>query len=86
MKNLLTKCKNALNFLFLTHIGRIITLILLAPTFNYISNEVASDSVSVFFYYAAMVCFGLLLVYGLVFIAFAWVINPIREYRNNKKK
>lgn len=36
-------------------------------------------------YYVMTVSLGLLTLIALIFIVFAWVINPIREYLKNKK-
>jgi putative flippase GtrA len=36
-------------------------------------------------YYVMTTSLGLLALIALVFIVFAWVINPIREYLKNKK-
>lgn len=85
MKKILSKILFGLKYIVLTHIGRIVTLMLLAPLFNYLSDIAANDTTGYVFYIAFLVCVGALLLYTLVFIAFAWVINPIREYKENKK-
>ncbi len=85
MKKILSKILFGLKYMVLTHLGRIITLMLLAPLFSHLSDIAANDTTGYVFYIAFLVCIGALLLYTLVFIAFAWVINPIREYKENKK-
>ena len=85
MKNILSKITTALKYVVFTHLGRLITLMLLAPLFNYLSDVAKSDTTGYVFYIAFLVCVGALLLYALVFIVFAWIINPIREYRETKK-
>jgi uncharacterized membrane protein len=48
---------------------------------NYVENEIFYNVL----YYAGMSCIGFVAVMTLIFIAYAWVINPIREYKENKK-
>lgn len=85
MKNILNKILTGLKYVVLTNLGRIITLMLLAPLFDYLSQNASNDTVGQVFYIAFLVCVGALLLYTLVFIVFAWIINPIRDYRENKK-
>ena len=85
MNKILNILKKTAQFIFLTNIGRILLLFALAPTFLFLSEAVASATLSVVLYYAFMACIGALLVYTVVFIVFAWIINPIREYKSNKK-
>jgi len=84
MSKILTKLKNTVLFLFCTHIGRILFLFLFAAINFLISDYTGNDYVYLGTYYAFVASIIALFGYFLVFIAYAWVINPIREYKQNK--
>jgi hypothetical protein len=76
-------------WLALTNLGRIIGSFLLGTTFFALSNktyEMGKDTLSNVFLYTA-ITFGVILMgHFLVFMAYAWVINPIRDYCSYKGK
>jgi hypothetical protein len=77
--------KEILSWLVLSNFGRILMLVILTPLFLYLSTVVSSTLLSNIFLYGFYTTSGLIGVYMLVLIAFAWVINPIREAKENKK-
>lgn len=77
--------KEILSWLVLSNFGRILMLVILTPLFLYLSTVVSSTLLSNIFLYGFYVTSGLIGIYMLVLIAFAWVINPIREAKENKK-
>lgn len=84
MSKILTKLKNTVLFLFCTHIGRILFLFIFAAINFFISDYTSNDYVYLGTYYSFIASIIALFGYFGVFIAYAWVINPIREYKKNK--
>jgi len=85
MGDISKKMGNALKYIVFTHIGRVVALLLLLPLFSYISDVATNDCTGTVFYVLFVVCAVILSFYTLVFIVFAWVINPMREYSENRK-
>ena len=85
MKNILDKIKLGLLWVFCTNIGRLLLLFVLVPFFGYLSSVTVNLDLSAALNDASMVCAGILLLYVLVFIVFAWIINPIKDYRAMKQ-
>ena len=77
--------KSILSFLVLSHFGRMLALFILTPLFLWLSGIVTSYLLADIFFYAFVTTTSLIGVYMLVLIAYAWVINPIRENKERKK-
>lgn len=73
------KFKNILVQIFCTKIGWLIVCFLLALIFGLLSNYY--DWAEIVMY----ICMVYPFVLALVAIAYGWIINPIRDYKNDKK-
>jgi hypothetical protein len=81
--------KKFLMWLVFTNLGRIIGSFLFGSLFYALSNktyEMGKDTLSNVFLYTALVFGSILMGHVLVMFAYAWVINPIRDYCNYKGK
>lgn len=80
------KLKTFLKWLVVTNYGRIVLGgILLLGGFTPL-NWVDEDSIlGNILFYTGLTGGGILLVYALLMMVYAWIINPIREYKNKKK-
>ena len=75
------KILNALKWLISTKLGWLILSFLWVGTFMIIDDNIESG----WAFWAAMPGFAYMIGLCLIMIAYAWVINPIREYKENKK-
>ncbi len=80
------KIKSFFKYLVLTNLGRIIlTFVLMAVSF--ITSDYVNDNITLYsvLQYTGYGCVAILMIYTLVFIVFGCIINPIREWKQNKK-
>jgi len=75
------KILNALKWLISTKLGWLIISFLWIGTFMIIDDNIESG----WAFWVAMPGFAYMIGLFLVLISYAWVINPIREYKENKK-
>jgi len=75
------KILNALKWLTHTKLGWLILSFLWVGTFMIIDDNIESG----WAFWVAMPGFAYMIGLCLIMIAYAWVINPIREYKENKK-
>lgn len=76
MKN---KLRKFFKWSVLTNIGRIVTSFILG-TISLGISQVTEGLTSDIFYYIFLTFVAVLVGYGLTLIAFAWIINPVREH------
>jgi len=74
--------------LFLTHLGRFITLLTLLPVFEYLRDNLQNSTLSKIFEYLTIICMGFVLLYAFIYIIYACIIKPLklRKYDNNIQK
>lgn len=77
------KILNNLKSLYLTHLGRILSLIIIVVITQIIIDRVSNDIIFDIAYYITMISSISLFIYLLIIIIYAWIINPIKN--NNKK-
>lgn len=77
--------KNILSWLIHSKIGWVVLGFIFAAIFLISSNYVENETFYNVLYYAGMSCIAFIAVMTLIFIVFAWVINPIREYKERKE-
>ena len=76
-----------IKWLFITHLGRIVFGLTLMVVFGSLSNYgflglyIEHDP----FTWVSSLGAAILVIETLIFIAHAWIINPIREYKEKKK-
>lgn len=75
------KLKNILVQIFCTKIGWLLLTIVLAVVFGVIAQNTDYEWCA----YAMYICFLYPVGLTIVMIVYAWIINPLRDYRENKK-
>jgi uncharacterized membrane protein len=79
---MLDKIKKFLFWTKHTKLGWFLISFIWAATFTIIDNNIEDD----WAYWLAIPGIAYMFALVLVTVVYAWVINPIREYRKNKKK
>ena len=79
---MLDKIKNSLFWATHTKLGWFLISFVWSATFMIVDNNISGD----WAYWTAMPGIAYMFGLTLVGIAYAWVINPLREYRENKKR
>ena len=92
MKTLINKLLKKLYWLVITHLGRLLLAVILIVIGGLMSPEGTIGEL-IYNYdkgygWHIPLCIGviILLVETLIMITYAWVINPIRNYKERKKK
>lgn len=73
------KFKRILIQIFCTKIGWLFLTLVLAVVFGILANYYYWCEIAMF------ICFAYLIVFTLISIVYGWIINPMRDYKNNKK-
>jgi len=73
--------KNALRWLVSTKLGWLIISFLWIGTFMIVDDNIESN----WAFYVALPGFAYITVLFLIMITYAWIINPIRDYKETKR-